>query len=291
MESYSQANTGSEAFSPVIVIFSIYIEIGPMPSAIPPAHRGRITNRFESESTAESSWHVHAGGQFILVESGISHLRTEIGSWIIPTRRVGWVPPRLLHASRSSGRGKGWAIRAPTSLSGSLPAQVSVLRASALLMAALERIAHATAPRHASIRRLLWRVVAAEMRQAEPEALLVPMPSDPRMRATAERLLSSPGIGADVTRAANLSGMTRRTFTRHFRQETGMSFARWKRAAIAHHALERIAAGQKVSSVAFDVGYSSVSAFVAMMHRQLGAAPREFLSQHGEEYLNLSHGD
>src|SRR3979409_439925 len=132
---------------------------GQMPSAIPRTHRARNTNRFESESTAESRWHVHAGGQFILVESGISHLRTEIGSWIIPTRRVGWVPPRLLHASRSSGRGTGWAIHVPVALSKKLPEQVCVLRASALMIAALERIARATASRHASIRRLLWRVV------------------------------------------------------------------------------------------------------------------------------------
>jgi AraC-like DNA-binding protein len=250
--------------------------------------RARSTNRFEAEGAAEAKWHVHAGGQFILVESGISHLRTERGSWIIPTRRVGWVPPRLLHASRSSGRGKGWAIRAPVALSQKLPGQVSVLRASALMIAALERIAHATASRHSSMRRLLWRVVAAEMCNAEAEALLVPMPSDPRMRATAEKVLSNPAMGADVTRAAARSGMSRRTFTRHFRQETGMSFASWKRAAIAHHALERIAAGQKVSAVAFDVGYSSVSAFVAMMHRQLGAAPREFLNEHSQEYLSLA---
>jgi AraC-like DNA-binding protein len=259
-----------------------------MPAGALPAQRGRSTNRFAAEGAAEAKWHTHAGGQFILVESGISHLRTEIGSWIIPTRRVGWVPPRLLHASRSSGRGTGWAIHVPAALSKKLPAQVCVLRASALMIAALERIARATASRHASIRRLLWRVVAAEMREAQAEALLVPMPSDPRMRATAEKLLSSPDIGADVARAAARSGMSRRSFTRHFRQETGMSFASWQRAAIAHHALERIAAGQKVSAVAFDVGYSSVSAFVAMMHRQLGAAPREFLNEHSEEYLSLS---
>jgi AraC-like DNA-binding protein len=258
-----------------------------MPGSSPRTHRGRSANRFEAEGAAEAKWHVHAGGQFILVESGISHLRTERGSWIIPTRRVGWIPPRLLHASRSSGRGKGWAVRAPVALSKKLPAQVSVLRASALMIAALERIARETASRRSSMRRLLWRVVAAEMREAQTEALLVPMPSDPRMRASAEMLLTSPGIGADVTRTAARSGMSRRSFTRHFRQETGMSFASWRRAAIAHHALERIAAGQKVSAVAFDVGYASVSAFVAMMRRQLGAAPQEFLRVHSDEYLSL----
>ena len=38
-------------------------------------------------------WHAHEGGQFILVESGVSHLFTDIGAWVIPARRVAWVPP------------------------------------------------------------------------------------------------------------------------------------------------------------------------------------------------------
>src|SRR5882762_48684 len=90
---------------------------GQMPADSIRTRRARSTNRFEAEGVAEAKWHVHACGQFILVESGISHLRTELGSWIIPTRRVGWVPPRLLHASRSSGRGTGWAIHVPVTLS------------------------------------------------------------------------------------------------------------------------------------------------------------------------------
>jgi AraC-like DNA-binding protein len=253
--------------------------------------RYRHANRFETTSALEAKWHEHAAGQFILVEAGISNLRTELGSWIIPTRRVGWVPPRLRHASRSSGRGRGWVLRAPVTLSRKLPGHVCVLRASALLVAALERIARGQPSAQSALRRLLWRIVELELREATPEALLVPMPSDSRLRATAEVLLAHPNIGADVGRAAARSGMSTRSFTRRFREETGLSFASWRRAAIAHHALERIAAGEKVSSVAFEVGYSNVSAFVAMIHRQMGAAPARFLSEHPHEYLSLPSPD
>ena len=55
-------------------------------------------------------WHAHAEGQFILVETGTSHLYTEAGAWIVPARRVAWVPPGLPHASRSSGGGSGWVL-------------------------------------------------------------------------------------------------------------------------------------------------------------------------------------
>jgi len=88
-----------------------------------------------------------------------------------------------------------------------------------------------------------------------------------------------------VDRLAGRARMSRRSFTRHFQSETGLSFSRWKRAVIAQYALERIASGHTVTNVAFDVGYESVSAFIAMFRRRYGASPREFLSEHAENYL------
>jgi len=247
--------------------------------------RNRSANRFDGATPGESVMHAHEGGQFILVETGISHVRTDFGAWIIPTRRVGWIPPGVRHASRSSGRGRGWVVIAPVEIVGNLPRQVRVLRASALMMASLERLTR-LASHEARLRRLLWKVIVAEMREAESEQLEVPMPNAPRMLKAAQSILRHPSMTADVDSLAVRAGMSRRSFTRHFRNETGLSFTRWKRAVIAHHALEHIAAGHKVSSVAFDVGYESVSAFIAMFRRQYGASPRRFLSEHSEEYLN-----
>jgi hypothetical protein len=48
------------------------------------------SNHFDGASSHEEGWHAHDGGQFILVESGISHLRTELGAWVVPARRVAW---------------------------------------------------------------------------------------------------------------------------------------------------------------------------------------------------------
>ena len=78
--------------------------------------------------------------------------------------------------------------------------------------------------------------------------------------------------------------MSRRSFIRHFRDETGLSFTQWKRAVIAEFALELVASGQKVSSVAFDVGYESVSAFIAMFRRHYGGSPRRFLTERSDSW-------
>jgi methylphosphotriester-DNA--protein-cysteine methyltransferase len=41
-------------------------------------------------------------------------------------------------------------------------------------------------------------------------------------------------------------------------------------------ALPRLAAGESVTTVAFDLGYESVAAFTTMFKRMLGAPPRTY---------------
>jgi len=254
-------------------------------------HR-RGTNRFDGAGpfdgagADEARWHAHEGGQFILVESGISHLRTELGAWIIPARRVAWVPPGVRHASKPSGGGIGWVVIAPLELH-NLPGAVCVLRASALMIASLQRLTQLTSS-DGSMRRLLWEVVAAEVSAAQPEQLEVPMPTAPRLLKAAQSVLTSPTAAASLDKLAARAGMSRRSFARHFRSQTGLPYARWKRAVIAQHALELVAAGHKVSSVALDVGYESVSAFIAMFRRQYGESPRQFLVDNSEKYLAVA---
>ena len=152
------------------------------------------------------------------------------------------------------------------------------------MRASLECLSRA-GPQEAARCRLLWRVVASEMRYATPEPFEVTMPSTPRILHAVQGVLKCPTIGKDLHELSRLAGMSRRSFTRHFRRETGLSFAHWTRAVIAHHAMERIASGHKVSSVALDVGYDSVSAFIAMFRRKYGAAPRAFLRKQADRHL------
>jgi len=242
-------------------------------------------NRFDSASANSNPWHAHDTGQFILVEAGTAHLHTESGTWIVPPRRIAWVPPRVRHTSRSSGRGTGWVIIPPVRLP-DMPTHICVLRASALLSSALHRVARPR-PRD-SFEALLWQVIAEEVRGAKPEPFDVPLPSSPRLLKAARGVLASPTAAISVDKIAAQVRMSRRTFARHFRTQTGLSFACWRRAVIAQHALELVASGHKVSSVATDVGYESVSAFIAMFRRQYGESPRQFLRDTFECYLEAN---
>jgi AraC-like DNA-binding protein len=104
------------------------------------------------------------------------------------------------------------------------------------------------------------------------------MPRDPRLVKVCTAILRDPGQNEPLDGWADIAGMGRRTFTRIFRRETGVSFATWRQNVRLMEALSRLAVGQPVTTVAFDVGYNSPSAFTAMFRRAFGSAPTQYLA-------------
>jgi AraC-like DNA-binding protein len=102
------------------------------------------------------------------------------------------------------------------------------------------------------------------------------MPSDPRLIRVCRAIVANPADSRDLDDWAKIAGMGRRTFTRAFRNETGMGVAIWRQQARLVHAVSLLSAGQSITKVAFEVGYDSPSAFTAMFHRAFGVPPSQF---------------
>ncbi len=106
----------------------------------------------------------------------------------------------------------------------------------------------------------------------------VPRPTDERVRAVADALLADPADPRGLEAHARAIGVSRRTLTRLFVQDTGMSFDRWRTHARLQAALAMLAEGQPVSRVAHTVGYATASAFLAAFRRTVGTTPGRYLS-------------
>lgn len=121
---------------------------------------------------------------------------------------------------------------------------------------------------------VIARLLVDEIRRAPRIAERLLLPSDHRLRRVCEAIMLHPGDCHDIDYWAREAGMARRTFTRLFQQEMGMGFAAWRRRVRVIEAASRIAAGQPISKVAFDLGYDNASSFSTMFHRTFGVAPR-----------------
>ena len=104
----------------------------------------------------------------------------------------------------------------------------------------------------------------------------LPMPKSAPLDAICARLLEAPNDPATLEDLAARHDTTARTLARHFRRQTGMSFAEWRRRARLLRALGWIAEGRPIIEVALELGYDSPSAFSAMFRRELGAPPSHF---------------
>jgi AraC-like DNA-binding protein len=88
---------------------------------------------------------------------------------------------------------------------------------------------------------LVMRLLIAEIGAAPTIPISVPFPGHPALATLCHAFLERPSATAHIDRWASDLAMNRRSFTRLFRRETGMSFAEWRQQACIAVALPRLA--------------------------------------------------
>lgn len=90
-----------------------------------------------------------------------------------------------------------------------------------------------------------------------------------------------PGRKWRLDELANVAGMSRTAFTTRFRKRVGYSVNEYIRIWRFSLAIERIVANkEKISQIAFDLGYESESAFSTAFKKSMGASPRSYAASY-----------
>jgi len=226
------------------------------------------------------TWHSHAVGQLIYAASGSMTVRTEEGLFIVPPLMAVWVAPGVTHAITMRNR---VMMRTLYFRPDALPLpdrRCGVLRISPLLRELiLARIAEPAGekPRGGAVDSL----IADEMRMAGFEPLALTAPTDRRVRRVVTALLEEPTDPRSLFDWSREVGASPRTIERIFLRETHLTFRQWRQQARLLQAVLYLAEGRSVTSVAFDVGYASQSAFTYMFRCALGVAPRHYFKKAG----------
>ena len=224
--------------------------------------------------------HQHARGQFAYAARGAISVHTPQGNWLVPPQRACWLPAGLVHGMRMHGAVTMHNVFvAPDAIASmGLPQHCQVLDATPLLRQLLAEAVtvealYAQASRAGRLMALLLDEIAA----MAPLPLSAPLPQDARLARLCMALLEQPSLDSGLDAMAARAGMSRRTFTRLFRAQTGLGFAQWRQQACLLAAITRLADGQAVTRIALDLGYASPSAFTAAFRRVLGRAPSDYL--------------
>lgn len=223
--------------------------------------------------------HSHDHVQILYASAGVMSVRTPQTSFVIPPQRAVWLPAGMKHEV---------ACRGPVSLrtlylpSGHEPvdAECRVFEISNLLKALILEIVDF--PPLYDVNGREGRIIELcleEITRMPNAPYRVSMPVDPRLLRVCNAILADPADPRDIDDWAALAAMGRRTFTRAFKQETGMGLAVWRQQVRLMEALSLLAAGASITQVTYDVGYDSPSGFAAMFRRAFGVPPSKYLKQ------------
>lgn len=223
------------------------------------------------ESGASTGWHSHPRAQLLYATAGLTLVRAEDGTWVLPARHALWIPPGLSHEVRMHGAVSMCSAYIAPEAVGVLPAGCRVLEVSSLLASALEALAvepllYDEAGRGGHLAALILDEIA----RAPETALTLPLPRDVRLRRICEALLKDPGSSLDIDGWAERAGASRRTLTRGFRAETGLSFGDWRARLRVLRAMTMASDGTPPHQIASAVGYADQRALRTAARRVLG---------------------
>jgi AraC-like DNA-binding protein len=228
-------------------------------------------------------WHTHDYHQLIYAIDGTTQIETECARYLLPTGRAAWIPIATRHRTLITDVECASLYFAPRTVPD--PQQrVRILAASPLMR---EMILHALRwPLGASeadpVAASFFRTLGLMCSQWLESELLLSLPSarHPAIKRAMDRVASDPGR-ASLARALALASMSERTFRRTFTRETGMTWQAWLGQARIMEAACQLAHGGRITDVAAEVGYSSMSAFAKAFKQLTGASPATFRRRAG----------
>jgi AraC-like DNA-binding protein len=222
--------------------------------------------------------HRHLRAQLVYASAGVMTVATAGGTWVVPPQQAVWMPAGVAHEVRAAGPLSLRSLYIHPDAARGLPETPCVVAVPPLLRALIGRASGFPVdyPPAGTEARLV-AVILDELAALEPEPLHLPRPADGRLRAVGDALAANPADGRPLAAWARSAGASERTLARLFLRETGMTFGAWRERLRLLTAIARLAEGEAVTTIAFDLGYESPSAFIAMFRRTLGETPGRYL--------------
>lgn len=219
--------------------------------------------------------HSHPEPKLLWTSTATLTVTAAARDWLVPPGYGLWIPGGVEHAVAALRWGDGSVItfapdRCP--ITWNQPTGVSV---GPLLRELITHL-HQSGPQDPS-RPHAEALLFALLTPLPTHNIHVSMPSDPRVRAIAERLIADPADPRELAAWADHVHAGVRTLSRLFAAETGLSFAAWRTQVRIHAAVALLTTGATVNTTARAVGYRKPSAFIAAFRRTTGQTPGTYI--------------
>lgn len=205
----------------------------------------------------------------LLVDTGVIAIRLDAATWVCTAGTALSVPAGM--AAELSAKGTSRVLAAFLLPSRKCAAGVQRVVVTDLVRALMQALAELPLTQTPSTRnRRLVRLLVDELSFIDSAPIQLPWPQAARLIRVCERAQSDLSRALTLSEAAVAAGMSPRTLSRRFAQETGMSLARWQRAARLTVALTEVAKGESIYSAAAASGFGTASSLCATFKKVTG---------------------
>lgn len=227
-------------------------------------------------------WHTHAYHQLIYAAGGPTQIETERGRHVLPHGRAAWIPAMTRHRTlitASEGASLYFSPETVQDVSSRVRILVGnpLMREMILFATRWPLGASETDPLAQSFMRTL-ALLCGDWLEIEL-ALFLPSSAHPAI-GRAMDYAAADLAGATQAGAAAAAALSERSFRRLFPQEAGVGWQAWLGQARIQMAMGLLIEGRRVTDVAADVGYASLSAFAKTFAQLTGEAPAQFRQRH-----------
>lgn len=233
----------------------------------------------KKEESRVTGNHTHGNGQLMKARTGLLTVDVAGHCLVIPATHVVWIPPHISHGLRLHGTFSGWSMYIEEGVCQQLPQKPCSLVASKLLNVSVERLLllkEGNDIYNIRIKHILHQLILEEIQLLSHQKLDVPLPQHAKLLNMVSVLVNSPSDERTSQDWANHLGLSLRHFSRLFMKDTGFTFTHWRQRLRVLYSLDRVIGGESVKSIALSLGYSNVSAFIAVFHHIMQMTPMQY---------------
>ncbi|MCW8928808.1 MAG: helix-turn-helix transcriptional regulator [Gammaproteobacteria bacterium] len=222
--------------------------------------------------------HKHHRGQLIYSLRGALSVKTENKTWHVTPEYGIWIAPNEIHQIKAI---KAVSYRSAFLEPDALSPRFNFSHAISIPLLFKELLNEASSInfeyQNNTAESRLHEVLFDRFCFLEPEKFSIPMPNNELLKILVKDVFLEPNSMISLKDLSQKFNVCEKTLSRKFKRETGLSFSQWKQHVCIALAVEKIKNGESLTSISFDLGYNSPSAFSTMFRRVTGMKPSQYL--------------
>ena len=227
----------------------------------------------------EEVFHQHHTGQLALAVRGLVGMAFPDGVITVPVHCAVWVPPEELHNGQLGHHSESiyLMVTAEACRRYALPTRRVSMVINPMTFEMVRFLAQTPGgPAEIDEYDCIVSVILSQIAKAsEISPIATPLPKHPVLQQLA-RSFSEQKERKTIVEWASQFAMSERTLSRLVRQETGMSFSRWRTQIVMMACLSDLNSGEPLDKLAYKAGFETTSAFIHAFKSVFQTTPGEF---------------